>query len=129
MNKGQLSSTPVPALTCWQVTGNRRYLRVFAVDEYRWTAVLSWYSEQECGPSAPTAFWLLRLGPGTPCNLDVPVVVVRTVRFLPADLNRSTPSPRWLQADAETMEVQQALQTAERYIETELCGQFASLQA
>jgi hypothetical protein len=129
MNIGQQGSVGVSALTCWQVTSNRRYLRVFEVAGYRWTAVLSWYGEQECGPTAPTAFWLLRLGPGTPCNLDVPVVVVRTVRFLPADLDRSTPSPRWLQADAETMDVQHALQTAERFIETELRGQFASLRA
>lgn len=119
----------VPAATCWQVTGNRRYLRVFGVAGYRWTAVLSWYSEQECGPSALTAFWLLRLGPGTPCNLDVPVVVVRIVRFLPEALDRSMPSPRWLQADAETMEIQHALHTAERYIAAELGGRFEALGA
>lgn len=98
MNMGQHNSTGMSALTCWQVTGNRRYLRVFEVAGYRWTAVLSWYSEQECDPTAPTAFRLLRLGPGTPSNLDVPAVVVRTVRFLPADLDRSTPTSRWLQA-------------------------------
>jgi hypothetical protein len=128
MSMRQSSSAGVSALTCWQVTGNRRYLRVFEVAGYRWTALLSWFSEQECGPATPTAFWLLRLGPGTPCNLDVPMVVVRTERFRPADLDRSTPSPRWLQADAEAMDVQHALQTAERFIETELHGQFASLR-
>jgi len=129
MSMPQQSSTSVSAITCWQVTGNHRYLRVFEVAGYRWTAVLSWYSEQECGPTAPTAFWLLRLGPGAPRNLDIPAVVVRTLRFLPADLDRSTPSPHWLQADAETMEVQHALQTAERSIETELGGQFLPLGA
>lgn len=129
MNMRQPSSAGASALTCWQVTGNRRYIRVFRVDGYFWTAVLSWYSEQECSPTAPTAFWLLRMGPGTPCNLDVAVVVVRTARFLPGDLDRSTPSPYWLQADAETMEVQHALQTAEGYIETELGGQFLPLGA
>jgi len=90
MSMRQQNNARVPAMTCWQVTGNRRYLRVFGVAGYRWTAVLSWYSEQECAPTAPTAFWLLRLGPGAPCNRDAPVLVVRAVRFLPADLDRST---------------------------------------
>ncbi len=129
MSMRQQNNARVPAMPCWQVTGNRRYLRVFGVAGYRWTAVLSWYSEQECAPTAPTAFWLLRLGPGAPCNLDAPVLVVRAVRFLPADLDRSTASPRWVQADAEAMEVQHALHTAERYIETELRGQFEPLGA
>ena len=129
MNMGQQSSTGVSAMTCWLVIGNLRYLRVFAVDGYRWTAVLSWYSEQECGPSTPRAFWLLQLGPGAPRNLDVPVVVVRALRFLPAQLDRSTPTPRWLQADAETMEVQHAFHTAERAIETELGGHVEALGA
>ena len=111
----------------WQVIGNRRYLRDFTADSGRWTAVLSWHSER--GDRAPAAggCWLLRLGPGAPRDLDVPTVE-RTVRFFPADLDRSTPTPPYLEGDAESMEVQHALYTAERYVEAALGGRFEQLE-
>ena len=110
----------------WQVTGNRRYLRDFTAAGGCWTAVLSWHSEQEDGMTAPGGGWLLRLGPGTPHNLDVPMVSW-AIRFLSADLDRSTPTPDYLAGDAETMEAQHALHTAERYIEAEFAGRFEQL--
>lgn len=111
----------------WQVIGIFRYLRHFTADGRPWTAVLSWHSEQGQRVLVPDACWLLRLGPGAPLDLDVPTVE-RTVRFFPADLDRSAPTPAYLEGDAESMDVQHALRTAERYVETELGGCFARLQ-
>ena len=110
-----------------QVIGNRRYLRDFTADSGRLTAVLSWHSERGDRATAPGGCWLLRLGPGAPRDTDVPTVE-RTVRFLPADLDRSTPTPAYLEGDAESMEVQHALHTAERSIEATLGGRFEQLE-
>ena len=94
----------------WQVVGNRRYLRTFFANGCAWTAVLSWHSEQGNRTTAPDACWLLRLGPGAPRDLD-----------------RSLPIPPYLVGDAEAMEAQHALRTAERYVEAELDDRFEPL--
>lgn len=113
-------------MRCWQLVAHRRYLRDFTVDGHRWTAVLSWHGEREDRATATDACWLLRLGPGAPVARDVPAVA-RAVRFRPADLDRSTPTPPYLEGDVETMETQHALRTAERHVERELGGRFERL--